>query len=562
MKFLSSLAATRFPLVGATVTVALLTLLIYVPEVTMIWLPPLLVAVICAYFLSRFPVRRMAPADLRSATFEKREHASVLPTSVDPTFSPRFIRPLPELLIIGGCALVVTRLFSERVYAIFPNEIGGAQLLVESFGVSCAVLAGHEMLRCRTNEFVLRARQSPAWPLMLASRSVLVFAILLWRLPFAPIPGITLPGLPTPSISGYISRMGALAKNLSPSRNVSVEIRKNASVHEVWVRDCHNLKDTSLVGSYGAGVTAMVSPDDGWLAVNYSEKGTRGVALYKRVTAENAQGLLYLPDPKNFQLLEYARNFYLSVTNDGTRFRYGRACLSASGWHASNKLLLELTFTDLSEKQRVPPWLCTYSPKIEFMEAVSKSAIIDKETRERQGSRESAGPVLKKGTPDPAVMQRDAGRDRATEEREVFDLVRKLAPLNKKRALAELLACYQPQVSYYDRPGSVDRAFIEKEKKALFDEWPVAEIEVTGAIDTRRRDSDGTWMAVVPTRFVVRNPSKGTISEGEERTEYTIAFYDGVPKIVGERSIVTGREKKSDGLNFAPEVPMRLKSTR
>ena len=375
------------PLLGLSATFALVTLGLYVPEVTMVWLPTVAVAVVCAYFLSRFPLRRLAPSDLLSAALGRNDFAEDLPACVDRQFAPRFIRPLPELAIVAACSVIVSRACGSWVGAIFAEEVTAVLLQTQILAVVCALIAGHAMLRCQTNEFVLRARQSPAWLPMLGARTVLLCCFLPWLLPFSRLEGVTERIPKIQFQSDYKPRWRALARHVSQSGNVSVEVWPNeAGKREICVRDRRNLRDIFVVGTYDAGVIPLLSFDDRWLAVTYPQGAENAVMLFEREKQQqesNAIRYLATSDAR-MALSERVKSFYLTSTNDRVRSNQGRASVTASGWSSmGDKLTLSVTFNGLNYEQQVEPWLCTYAPTRNVLEAVSSAQVIDRATRAR-----------------------------------------------------------------------------------------------------------------------------------------------------------------------------------
>jgi hypothetical protein len=185
--------------------------------------------------------------------------------------------------------------------------------------------------------------------------------------------------------------------------------------------------------------------------------------------------------------------------------------VTASEWAKhGTKLMLTLTFEGLRDTQQVDPWLCSYAPDRNVMEALSPVRIIDRDTRTTM----------------------------------VENFIREVLRMQEKRALSELLARYDETVSYYTQSAPVDQAFISKEKAKLFADWPSAQCEVVGPIQVTGPTAEGAWHVTVATRFRAENPVTKALSEGEEQIRYVVRFAKEEPKIAGESSTVVKRKKE------------------
>jgi hypothetical protein len=374
-------STARIPLVGLCAGCALSCLLVWLPALTSIWLTGIGAGIITGYLTSKYPVRRLTPTDLRNASVAREGARQAY---VEGTFAPKFIWPLPELTIIAGCSFVAASVFAIRVETIFGKEVAGSTVPCAMLGGLCGVLAGREMLRFKTNEFVLRARQYPAWKHMLFGRAIVIAcAACGWLLVESRIPGLTERNYyPWYRVNTDPPRGHTISRSYSQSGAVVIEIRETSDgAQTLWARDRRRLQNRSLVETYHVRLTMLISPDDSWLAVTHQPRSEQAnVDLFEQVNAGPDQLLTYrrAPSFRNETLSTKVRLFYSEVTGEGARMREAKSSVTASEWN-EEKLKLILTLENLPPSRRVEAWVCTYSPVLDKLEAVSSIKVVEHE---------------------------------------------------------------------------------------------------------------------------------------------------------------------------------------
>ena len=123
----------------------------------------------------------------------------------------------------------------------------------------------------------------------------------------------------------------------------------------------------------------------------------------------------------------------------------------------------------------------------------------------------------------------------------IQEFIRQRLQIEQTHNLDRIVSQYADQVTYWDN-GSVDQAFIRKDKADYFSRWPITSEEITTPIEVSRDGSE--WTARFKTNFKVENQAKGVVIQGVQESIYSMRFMAGQFKIVSENGKVLQKEKR------------------
>jgi len=123
---------------------------------------------------------------------------------------------------------------------------------------------------------------------------------------------------------------------------------------------------------------------------------------------------------------------------------------------------------------------------------------------------------------------------------DVSEFITRMMQLEKTQAIDAILANYASRVKYFDN-GTVDQAFIRKDKSNYYSRWPIRSYEIAGNIYSTSL-SQNLWEIRVPTKFRVVN-DRGEWIDGDVLQILTVDSSNERWLITAEDGEVTRREK-------------------
>jgi hypothetical protein len=123
---------------------------------------------------------------------------------------------------------------------------------------------------------------------------------------------------------------------------------------------------------------------------------------------------------------------------------------------------------------------------------------------------------------------------------QVTQFINRVMELEKTQQIEAILGNYAARVKYFDN-GTVDHAFIRKDKSDYYSRWPARSYEITGNIYSTSLGQN-LWEIRVPTKFRVVN-QRGEWIEGDVLQILTVNTASSHWLITAEDGEVTRREK-------------------
>ena len=138
----------------------------------------------------------------------------------------------------------------------------------------------------------------------------------------------------------------------------------------------------------------------------------------------------------------------------------------------------------------------------------------------------------------------------------ISDFVRQFVMANESPDPNPTLACYAPNVSYFDEKNQ-DQAYIRQDIERYNVRWPIRHDEIEGDIHLQEKVPGQQCTASFKLNFYAESPQRNIWTKGQFAIDLEITLIDGLPKITAIREKTVHQQKGRPGASPKPSSTPR-----
>jgi len=138
----------------------------------------------------------------------------------------------------------------------------------------------------------------------------------------------------------------------------------------------------------------------------------------------------------------------------------------------------------------------------------------------------------------------------------ISDFVRQFVMANESPDPNPPLACYAPNVSYFDEKNQ-DQAYIRQDIERYNVRWPIRHDEIEGDIHLQEKVPGQQCIASFKLNFYAESPQRNIWTKGQFAIDLEITLIDGLPKITAIREKTVHQQKGRPGASPKPSSTAR-----